>query len=568
MKHENAHALIPTGIVVLFLTALSSKAEPVAEKPGILLPITRVMIYEDRALIERSGSVAIEAGVYQVRISRLPVGLVEASLRASLPDAAGARVLSVTSRTEERLETQDEKLRAFEKEQTGLEAQQRQLQARVSVLNSEKAYLQQFQRIILKSLSERTTLGTVKAEEIRSANEFLSKRRTEVSAAQRDISLKTKLLTEKMSDVQKNIAAIATPNRKTTRYADVVIESAAGGNIALTLNYLIGNASWRPRYEARLSGGKLDVQYMGEVRQGSGEPWDNVELVLSTARPSLGATRPVLAALRVGLQKAEAVKDLVSAVGDYAGAMGTPVTGEEAGIPTEGEVEVKESGTSVVFQLKGRYTIPSDRRASKVPITAFDDSSPKLSFETTPKLLRYVYLKCETSNKTSFPMLPGQVDIFRESGFMGTSHLAFVSPGRALKLSFGIDEELKVQRVRDPKRTRVVRSGRKNIFRFVIDTEIANYKATKETVFVVDNYPVSDVEEAVVKLERETTRPTVNKEKVGRLQWDLVLDPGKKRTIHLEYTVTLPKDFHWNPFAGEDENAAPQDMNPSLGPSF
>ncbi|MDP6355655.1 MAG: mucoidy inhibitor MuiA family protein [Planctomycetota bacterium] len=448
MKNSNTTTLrsvwIGLGFVSTFL--VSSRSEPAADRPSIELPIARVMVYEDRALVERSGTVAVGAGISQVRITKLPVGLVEPSLRASLPEGGGAKILSVSSRTEEQLETQDERLRRLEKDKSDLEGNLRQLEAKSQVLRHERYQLEEIQNVVLRSLCQRATLGTVTMEQISSASDLLAKRRSAMNAALREISVQQRKLNDQRGDIQKNINKIATPNRKTIRYADVVIESPAGGDLTLTVNYLIANASWRPRYEARLNKGKLTVQYMGEVRQGTGEPWDNVELVLSTARPSLGAQRPELGYLRIDLEKVNVGTDLVSGVGAYAGAMGRPVETDAETPAGGGDVQVKESGTSVVFQLKGRYSVPSDRRAYKLPITEFEDASPKLTFETTPKLLTYVYLKCESSNKTSFPLLPGQVDIFRESGFMGTSSLAFVSPGRSLELSFGIDEDLKVKR--------------------------------------------------------------------------------------------------------------------------
>jgi uncharacterized protein (TIGR02231 family) len=141
-------------------------------------------------------------------------------------------------------------------------------------------------------------------------------------------------------------------------------------------------------------------------------------------------------------------------------------------------------------------------------------------------------------------MLAGPVDIFRESGFMGTAELAFVAPGKPLEVSLGIDEDLKVRRGPDPKNT-TVKTGRKQERRYAFDTELANYKDQKQTVTVLDNYPVSDVEEVKVELLSATTPPTAKEEKHGKLEWKVELAPGEKRVIHLEYVITMPKDFVW-----------------------
>lgn len=546
--------------LIVFLATVASLAQAEPSGPEVRLPITGVTVYEDRALVRRSGEAEVEAGVTVLRVGGLPVGLNETSLRASVPGGAAAKVLSVSTRTEEKLETQDERLKALEKEEEDLQRKVRQLSTRSAVLDDQERYLQAFERLILKGLSERTTLGTVQAAELKETGDFLSARRVKASEERRKMAAENEELAEKLQEARKKIDQMAAPARKTVRFADVILESAGKGRVALGVSYLINEAEWRPRYEARLTGGKLEMHTMGEVRQATGEAWENVDLVLSTARPSLGSTRPQL--MPIGLTFVEAVtgKQVVSTGMPTGAPAEAPLAGE--GLPTElpapspEEAAVRESGTSVVFQVPGKSSVPSDRRSHKLPVISFRDDAPALSFETTPKALRYVYLKGKTTNKTQFPMLPGPVDIFRESGFMGTSTLSFTAPGKNLELSFGIDEDIKVQRRPDPERTRVNVSGRKKEHRYAFDTEVANYKEAKLSVLVVDNFPVSDIEEVSVRLDSSTTPSAVKDEKTGRLEWSLELEPGKKKSVHLEYGVTMPKDFTWQAM-GEEVAATP-----------
>ncbi|MBI2192158.1 MAG: mucoidy inhibitor MuiA family protein [Planctomycetes bacterium] len=549
----------------LFLGPAMLLGEPAL--PEASLPIAAVTVYEDRALARRTGEVEVRPGINTIRVVGLPVGLVETSLQASLPGEVRAKVLSVTTRTEERLETQDERLRALEKEEDGLNRVLREIAARGAVLADQERYLGAFEQVLQNGLSERTTLGSVKAEELKEAGEFLAVRRAAASEERRRIQVEQEDAAEKLEEVRKRIAQIETPARKTIRYADVVLESAGDGKVPLSVSYLIGDAWWRPRYEARLAGGRLEVSYMGEVRQGTGEDWNSVELVLSTARPSFGSARPTLAALALDLAEETPARTVASfaATGPMAEAPASPApeVGEgEPGPPPEApppppeEVTVQESGTSVAFQVPGRSSIPSDRRAHKLPVMTFRDDAPVLGLETTPKALRYVYLRGKTVNRTNFPMLPGPVDIFRESGFMGTASLPFVAPGKNVEFSFGIDEEIKVQRRADPERTRVNVSGRRKEHRYAFDTEVANYKAEKQAVLVLDNLPVSDVEEVTVRLDASTTTPAKQDEKQGRLEWLLELQPGEKKMLHLEYGVTMPKDFTWEAL-GDNVSAQP-----------
>src|SRR5262249_22287019 len=109
------------------------------------------------------------------------------------------------------------------------------------------------------------------------------------------------------------------------------------------------------------------------------------------------------------------------------------------------ETEVRESATAATFAVPGTASIPADGRAHKVPVVTFRERA-ETSFETVPSLQRFVYLKCAARNGSSSPMLAGPVDIFRSSGFIGTSSLKFVAPGRPFEVSLGIEESLKVRR--------------------------------------------------------------------------------------------------------------------------
>ena len=62
----------------------------------------------------------------------------------------------------------------------------------------------------------------------------------------------------------------------------------------ITLTYMVekSKASWQPSYDIRISSEKrtMLVTYYAEVKQNSGESWDDVDLLLSTANPSVGST--------------------------------------------------------------------------------------------------------------------------------------------------------------------------------------------------------------------------------------------------------------------------------------
>src|SRR6185503_780706 len=173
--------------------------------------------------------------------------------------------------------------------------------------------------------------------------------------------------------------------------------------------------------------------YFGEVRQRTGEDWKDVRLVLSTARPSVGARRPEVLPLRIASTPIEggakgkgiAVREVTR---ENAPPAPEPASLAGAGVPAPAEAPSadpflaaasQENATSATFYVPGQAAIPADGRPHKVPVTGFRDRA-ETSFETVPRLQRFVYLKASARNGSPYPMLAGPVDIFRSSGFIGT----------------------------------------------------------------------------------------------------------------------------------------------------
>ena len=67
------------------------------------------------------------------------------------------------------------------------------------------------------------------------------------------------------------------------------------------LSYKVGNCGWTPQYtvRGRTAQKTFELRYSALVRQMSGEDWKDVKLTLSTASPSIAATRPMLTPLHI-----------------------------------------------------------------------------------------------------------------------------------------------------------------------------------------------------------------------------------------------------------------------------
>ena len=128
---------------------------------------------------------------------------------------------------------------------------------------------------------------------------------SDAAARQRIRSAKLQLrdLDEQAEKVKAELAKVATARKAHTELRASVHASAAG-SATFSVEYQVTNVGWNWQYEARLDSQKKTVALVrqAQLQQGTGEDWSNIELTISTSRPSLNATTPALASLFLNLQ--------------------------------------------------------------------------------------------------------------------------------------------------------------------------------------------------------------------------------------------------------------------------
>ena len=74
----------------------------------------------------------------------------------------------------------------------------------------------------------------------------------------------------------------------------VGIETAGTGEFELEVSYVVNRASWKPLYDIRVDSKSKSVNlgYLAQITQNTGEDWTNVNLTLSTAKPGSGNLPP------------------------------------------------------------------------------------------------------------------------------------------------------------------------------------------------------------------------------------------------------------------------------------
>lgn len=533
-------------------TAFAAMADDGIPRVASAAGIDGVTVYPDGATITRRGKIALGKGRSIVTFSSLTPALDEASIRAKLDGKSGARVTGISADWDGSLEPlrEDEaKLTtAIEKLTAAIQAKNDERQA----LAARRALLEQYRALAKDAMAQAAGDGTASAPKTpatarwKEAIAFLTREQDALATAERAIAHAIEDLQEELNAKHQGLALLRTNEQRRTRRIEVEVEAESAVETEISVEYAVYSAGWFPAYDVRQDEGtdkaKLSLVYYGTIVQGTGEDWKNVQLTLSTAKPTEGAQVPTLTTLMLTGHKR--VKQPVQIV-SYGKKKAKEQQKNEQTLADQtlsGRAAIDDRGNAVTFTIKGRETLPADRRPHKVEVTTLALDAA-IAYETVPKIAPWVFLKATAANKSAFPILAGDVNVFRSSGYVGTSSLDYIAPGEEFAVSLGVDEELKVRRIIDERVDRKPKLlGTTRNLSYAYEIVLENHKETPQTITLVENIPVTQRKEIKIDVREGTSKPDA-KDDEGFLRWKVDLKPGESRTVFFGYDVAYPSSF-------------------------
>ncbi|VDN32462.1 unnamed protein product [Gongylonema pulchrum] len=235
------------------------------------LKITSVIVYLDRAEVKRSLKASLAAGVSEV--------IVEVQeLRNSL--------------------------KKLEEKQKNMQDQKKIAEKSISVLDS---IIEKSGKAMVKCEDGASGHSVAIGEILENISKLVSYHEQGHAVALTKIRQLDEDLRQLDEEIRKTEEQInQTQHHKThVRSICLLLESNSGGDVELDVSYQVPSASWRPSYEIRVQSATntLKLSYFGQIQQNTGEDWLDTSLILSTARPSFGATTPRLGTLNAEFYK-------------------------------------------------------------------------------------------------------------------------------------------------------------------------------------------------------------------------------------------------------------------------
>lgn len=510
-----------------------------------------VAVFPDRARITRRGRATVEAGIQVVEVKDLPTQLLPESVRAAGRGTARARLLGVSTRLEQLVETPAETVRALETELLTAQDAGADLAWRMAAIGKEQTSLE-----ALGAQSEMFARGLILRQQPPAAQAaILDFIRDRLRAGQAELQTLTreKRENDKRVDQLKRELQHYHAARVRQRYcASVEVEVAAAGELELELVYMVTGAQWTSLYDLRLSGAALEVTYLAQVQQTTGEDWAGVVLTLSTAQPALALTAPELEpwyiAPRAPIPPPAAMPAramLAAAAPPQAKARQVAEAQPEADAAAyelaafePATATVSDAGAALRYEIAGRADVPGNGDPRKVTVARFP-LQPVLDYVTAPRLQAACYRRAKVKNETPYTLLPGSAQLFEGDDYLGATTLEFVAPQQEIELFLGADERLRVERELTAREVDKTLLGDRRRIRYAYALTVENLRDQAQTVWVRDQLPVARDEQIKVRLDGADPKPTTHDD-LNRLEWKLTLAPGKHK-VRFEFTVEHPR---------------------------
>ncbi|GJM42888.1 MAG: hypothetical protein DHS20C20_31700 [Ardenticatenaceae bacterium] len=375
--------------------------------------------------------------------------------------------------------------------------------------------------------------------------------------AVRQLDQEQKALVRKLQKLQQELKQIKSVKPPQQYQAQIEVDVLTEGRFQPEVNYVVKQAGWQPLYDIRLleENGRyaLEINYLAQIIQRTGQAWQQVDLAVSTARPALNQKLPeihpwfireyqppqprkMVRSAKPAAPAAAKMESMASfAMEESADAMPAPVEAETV------TAEVQSEGTAVTFKAPGHTDIPNDGSPHKTTLQQMR-LEPKLDYLTIPKFSDATFRRATVQYGEPGPLLPGSASLFVGDEYIGQTRIKFTVQGDELELLLGAEDRITVERKLSKREVdkKLLRDQRQLRYGYIIT--LKNLLKSEADVVVKDHIPVSRHEQIKVKL--DDARPQIKEQSdLNLLEWQITLPSGEEQSVRYEYTVEHPRSL-------------------------
>lgn len=198
-----------------------------------------------------------------------------------------------------------------------------------------------------------------------------------------------------------------------------------------------------------------------------------------------------------------------------------------------------ENQTAINFEINSPYSIQSDSKNYTVDMVTYELPAFYQYF-AVPKVNNTAYLIAGITNWEQYQLLEGEANVFFEQTFVGKSLLDVRYASDTLEISLGRDKMVAIEREKESDFTEKSFLGSKKTASRMWKTTIKNNKSQPISMVVLDQVPVSTLEEIEVAV--QSLSGGKHDAKSGEIKWEFKLAPSDSKVLELKYEVEYPRN--------------------------
>jgi uncharacterized protein (TIGR02231 family) len=512
------------------------------------------VVYADRARVVRRFSADFEAGRHEFVFEGLPASFIQGTATAELLGGSDAKLVGLDARRISAAEAADKRVKEIDLLVQAELDKLVDVQDRLAAAGASSAVLGESRGQAASALSHQVLYGSRIGPRTQGLLDVLSTSDAKVRDALRAGAAEKLAIEERVAALQREKSTLGS-SLPDTFTVTVRVETTKSAKVQVDLAYLVSGAHWVPRYDIRgdAGSGKVEVSLSAMIGQTTGEDWKDVDLTVSSARPGLGTTVPVLDPFWLQApQRYRPSKRKSADMGSpkAASAPSRAMKEEESLDEYEPEpMEVVEATVDLqlaatAFKVDRATDIVSDGTERKVLLTVQQLDST-LRHVVVPRVDPRAFVVGELKNTAPFPLLPGKAGVFLGGGYLGEMDLALVAPTQTFDVAFGVDDRVRVKR-----RPKKISEGQQALIgkraksTWIWEVVIKNTNPLPINVDLREQMPISTRQEIDVKrlpAEKGQAEPTDTGNAL--LRFTYLVKSGEENVLTWGYSVEYPSDL-------------------------
>lgn len=518
---------------VLLLLPLSASSICLAQTGKLITVdpgIERMTVYLNGGEVRTSAEVDLAAGMNTIELKELSQYMYMQSVQVAIKGELA--ILSVNP-AEDKIPADRSEPRIARLQDSLV-----MLQTRIVELNDRIGANQAAKDMLSRNYDIGGANAVTTAEALAKTSDFFHDRTLKLN---RDISADTreKAELEKVQGRSKaELEKLENAGGRDRRKVTVLVNAERAMRTKVELRYLVANTGWSPAYDlvAMNNTGPITLRYKAQVYNNTGLDWKRMNLVLSTADPSLGASSPQLVRWQLG-GGFDTEKNQDGAFQQSQGLIPSLNTWND---PSQRYEMITVSEVSAEFKIARTYDIPSDAKPYMVEV-AEHTLPATYSYVAIPKLDRDAFLMARITGWEALDLVDGPANVYYEDSYVGESQISTAGINDTLDLSLGRDNDIRVDRKELEDRTsrKIIGSDRKQTMTYEIT--VKNTTAAPIHLVLRDQVPVSMNDQIKVQM-LELSGGELN-EPEGIVEWPMDLQTGASNKVILSFEIQHPKGW-------------------------